>query len=100
MDMSTSWILFVLTLLIYLGTITSLHTIAEKFRLRMNTPDIQIIRGVQHASSANNVTTPTPEGIYNAPAVLNRAPSFSKLYLNSTGGYRELHETLDVSIFR
>ena len=49
MDVSVSWLLFVLTMIIYVSTFIVLHKISENFRLYMDMPSIptaQVIEGI------------------------------------------------------
>ena len=105
MDVSTSWLLFVLTMIIYVSTFIVLQTISEKFRIYMDLdidiPNAQITRGIIQTKPADGEdnkeinSDPIP-----GPITSDGKKTLSRFKVDSKGCYRELHETLDVSIFR
>jgi len=99
MEPSTGWLLFVLTMIIHACTFFILQSIADKFSSYMLRTDLSIVKGVPIPKKQENL----PHGIKSDQ---NRymLPDFN-IPIGGIGGskraeYQQLHETLDVSVFR
>ena len=97
MEPSTGWLLFVLTMIIHACTFFILQSIADKFSSYMLRTDLSIVKGVN----------PIPKKQENIPHGIksdqNRyiLPEFRVPIIGSKRAeYQQLHETLDVSVFR
>ena len=96
MEASMEWLLFVLTTIIYVTTFLVLHLIADRFRDYILHQDTLIVNGFNTATrndkNKNNLNQETLE-VNKTGAVHSRFDSQVR------GVYRELHDTLDVSVF-
>ena len=105
MDVSTSWLLFVLTMIIYVSTFIVLQTISEKFRIYMgldiDIPNAQVIRGIIQTKPIDGENNKNINNDHIPDLITSDGKqTLSRFKVDSKGCYRELHETLDVSIFR
>lgn len=104
MEPSTGWLLFVLTMIIHACTFFILQSIADKFSSYMLRTDLSIVKGVNpipknQAGMQENL----PHGIKSDQSRY-MLPDFN-IPIGGIGGskrgqYQQLHETLDVSVFR
>jgi hypothetical protein len=91
MDNRTAWILFILTMIIYSATFVFLHTVADRFKRFMSPTggDIDFTIPVEPVDDLLMVHTQK-----------THTPSKSASMHASGMYYQELHQTLDVSVFR
>ena len=100
MDVSKSWLFFVLSMIIYVSTSTDLQIISEKIKLYINHPDVRILTGMA-SCQVDKSEKYLPLDIPSDPVASSRSTAMMPQFdLNNRGVYRELHDTLDVSIFR
>ena len=111
MDPSILCVLFMMTLLVHVFTFFILQVIADKFSIYIVRPDITLVNGINESGESNRIKhklkVPNEQseqhfsGLENVPIKANIS-SMSTLRVNdcNRGQYQELHETLDVSVFR
>jgi len=109
MDPSVMWLLFMMTCLVHIFTFFILQTVADKFSVYIVRPDITLVKGVSQRVESNNIKKKIEASNdqnethlqFIGPTNQVKASS-SALRVNdyNRGQYQQLHETLDVSVFR
>ena len=97
MEVSMEWLLFVLTAIIYVTTFLVLQMIADRFRDYILHQDTLIVPG-SNADTRNDTTKNVIGGNKIEPTKMG-AVNF-RFDSQVRGVYRELHDTLDVSVFK
>jgi hypothetical protein len=94
MDPSTAWLLFILTAIIHAFTFVVLQQVADHFKLYISAL-------VGNAAHVNGVVS---KGLYPMDTDMGNhrgtIPPNKKNDIITTMKYQQLHDTLDVSIFR
>ena len=99
MNVSTEWLLFTLTTIIYVTTFFILQMVADKFRDYILCHDTLIVSGVNTFARDDTEKTFTYEPVNEHDSI--KLPVIQNLHGQvGSGVYRELHEALDVSVFR
>ena len=116
MEPSEAWLLFVLTVIIYGTTVFILHWIADRFRDYAVPPDSLILRGsnsnLKAVTKPEQGTSPPNGGVISQGIHVPSGKSVASTgFMSATYGlfgidstsrgiYTELHDTLDVSVFK
>jgi hypothetical protein len=101
MEPSTGWLLFVLTMIIHACTFFILQSVADRFSTYMLRPHANIVKGVdpipkKQAEMHENLPHET-----HSAQIRYMLPEFRLPIIGSKRTeYQQLHETLDVSVFR
>ena len=109
MEAHMEWLLFMLTGIIYGFTFLMLQLVAERFRMYITHPDVRILLGFkvlpgddtnpEHTGSTFETVPSVIHGLPIPPSPINSGMLFN-FDSNTRGNYKELHETLDVSVFK
>ena len=110
MDPSILWLLFMMTLLVHVFTFFILQVIADKFSIYIVRPDITLANGINETGESSRIKqklkVPNEKseqhftGLENPIKASDSKMGTLRVNDYNRGQYQELHETLDVSVFR